>query len=89
MGDDGLFYAPEELVPLFRDRIIPRAYMITPNQFEAEKLTDIRIKDEDSAIKCIDKLHSYGPQIVVISSCKFKKDEQMYNAVIIPQHLGY
>mgnify|MGYP006088459569 CR=1 FL=1 len=36
MGDDGKFYVPKELVELFITKIIPKAYMITPNQFEAE-----------------------------------------------------
>lgn len=36
MGDNGAFYAPPELATLFREKVIPLAYMITPNQFEAE-----------------------------------------------------
>lgn len=39
MGDDGKFYVPKELAGLFKSKIIPKAYMITPNQFEAEMLT--------------------------------------------------
>lgn len=31
MGDDGKFYVPQELVELFKTKIIPKAYMITPN----------------------------------------------------------
>ena len=31
MGDDGKFYVPEELSQLFVTKIIPKAYMITPN----------------------------------------------------------
>ena len=29
-------YVPEELLPVYRDQIIPQADIITPNQFEAE-----------------------------------------------------
>jgi|TARA_B110001450_G_C17229414_1_gene322855 pyridoxal/pyridoxine/pyridoxamine kinase len=35
---------------LFRTKIIPKAYMITPNQFEAEKLSEIEIKDFDTVL---------------------------------------
>ena len=29
-------YVPEELMPVYRDQLIPLADIITPNQFEAE-----------------------------------------------------
>jgi pyridoxine kinase len=35
----GNYYVPEELVGLFRTKIIPKSFMITPNQFEAEKIS--------------------------------------------------
>ena len=31
LGDNGKFYVPEELVELFRAKILPKAHMITPN----------------------------------------------------------
>lgn len=46
MGDNGAFYVPPELAPLFREKVCPLAYMITPNQFEAEQLTETTIEDE-------------------------------------------
>ena len=39
LGDNGKYYVPESLVELFRDKVISRAYMVTPNQFEASVLT--------------------------------------------------
>lgn len=36
LGDNGKFYVPEDLVEPFKTLILPKAYMITPNQFEAE-----------------------------------------------------
>ena len=42
--------------------------MITPNQFEAEKLTGDLITDQESAIKVIHKLHKLGPELVIITS---------------------
>jgi pyridoxal/pyridoxine/pyridoxamine kinase len=45
--------------------------MITPNQFEAEKLSEIEIKDFDTVLKNLDYLHNLGPEIVVITSTFF------------------
>lgn len=36
MGDNGEMYVPKELLPIYRDQILPIADIITPNQFEAE-----------------------------------------------------
>jgi len=43
MGDTwngkGAMYVPEELLPVYRDQVVPIANILTPNQFEAELLT--------------------------------------------------
>lgn len=36
MGDDDIVYIPKELVPVYRDKVIPLADIITPNQTELE-----------------------------------------------------
>lgn len=36
LGDNGQLYVPKELVAIYRDRLVPLADIITPNQFEAE-----------------------------------------------------
>ena len=36
MGDNGELYVPKELLYIYRDKLIPLADIITPNQFEAE-----------------------------------------------------
>ena len=36
MGDNGQLYVPKELLTVYKDRLIPLADIITPNQFEAE-----------------------------------------------------
>jgi hypothetical protein len=36
MGDQGKLYVAPELVPLFRDTLVPLADLVTPNQFELE-----------------------------------------------------
>ena len=36
VNDSSLQYVPEELLPIYRDTLIPLADIITPNQYEAE-----------------------------------------------------
>lgn len=36
MGDNGHMYVPEELLPIYRDTIVPLADIVTPNQYEVE-----------------------------------------------------
>lgn len=36
MGDNGHMYVPKELLEIYRDKLIPLADIITPNQFEVE-----------------------------------------------------
>ena len=68
LGDNGKLYVPIGLINIFKEKIIPRAYMITPNQLEAEKLSDIVITDGSSVIACILKLYTMGPEIIAITS---------------------
>lgn len=75
LGDNGKFYVPEELAPLFKTKIIPKAYMITPNQFEAEQITGRQIQSEQDAFEVIDILHGLGPEIVVITSSNLRENE--------------
>nr|CAD7426611.1 unnamed protein product [Timema monikensis] len=37
MGDNGHMYVPQELLPIYRDTILPLADIITPNQYEVEE----------------------------------------------------
>ncbi|CAH2079682.1 unnamed protein product [Thlaspi arvense] len=50
MGDEGKLYVPEELVQVYREKVVPLASMLTPNQFEAEKLTGLRIVTLDFSL---------------------------------------
>jgi len=77
MGDTwdgkGSMYVPEELLPVYRDQVVPVADILTPNQFEAELLTGMKISSEAEALVGVEKLHSRGPKTVVISSSELGK----------------
>uniref|UniRef100_A0A8C0CPR8 Pyridoxal kinase n=1 Tax=Balaenoptera musculus TaxID=9771 RepID=A0A8C0CPR8_BALMU len=72
MGDkwngDGSMYVPEDLLPVYREKIVPVADIITPNQFEAELLSGRKIHSQEEALEVMDVLHSMGPDTVVITS---------------------
>mmetsp|Transcript_27989 Transcript_27989/g.70837 ORF Transcript_27989/g.70837 Transcript_27989/m.70837 type:complete len:673 (+) Transcript_27989:133-2151(+) len=75
LGDNGKFYAPQEMVAAFVQDILPLATILTPNQFECEVLAayaeavDRReITTLEDACRCVDLLHSLGPQHVFVTS---------------------
>ncbi|XP_032485468.1 pyridoxal kinase isoform X1 [Phocoena sinus] len=72
MGDkwngEGSMYVPEDLLPVYREKVVPVADIITPNQFEAELLSGRKIHSEEEALAVMDVLHSMGPDTVVITS---------------------
>ncbi|CAM5078954.1 unnamed protein product [Eretmochelys imbricata] len=72
MGDkwngEGSMYVPKDLLPVYRDKVVPIADIITPNQFEAELLTGRKIHTEKEALEVMDMLHAMGPETVVITS---------------------
>ncbi|XP_034042473.1 pyridoxal kinase-like [Thalassophryne amazonica] len=68
MGDQGVMYVPENLLPVYRDKVVPLADIITPNQFEAELLTGRKIETEQDAVEVMDLLHQMGPETVVLTN---------------------
>ncbi|EYU44587.1 hypothetical protein MIMGU_mgv11b016125mg, partial [Erythranthe guttata] len=68
LGDEGKLYVPQELVSVYREKVVPVASMLTPNQFEAELLTGLRIVSEQDGREACNTLHSAGPSKVVITS---------------------
>ncbi|KER20942.1 hypothetical protein T265_10628 [Opisthorchis viverrini] len=65
-----LRYVSPDLVPVYKEKILPLADVILPNQFEAELLTGCPITDEASALECIRQLHSkyHVPTVILTSS---------------------
>ncbi len=65
MGDHERLYVSQELVPVYAESIASIASIITPNQFEAEKLLGRKIQTEQDALAACQELHSRGPHTVV------------------------
>ncbi|WP_022728565.1 pyridoxal kinase PdxY [Fodinicurvata sediminis] len=69
MGDvgRGIFVQPE--IPDFmKQRAVPAADIITPNQFELELLTGETPSDLEHAIAAAQKARALGPEVVVVTS---------------------
>lgn len=65
MGDDNRLYVSKDLVPAYRDQIVSLATVLTPNQYEAELLTGIKINSKASALAACQALHHNGVATVV------------------------
>ena len=71
MGDveRGFFVRPG--IPEFmRDRAVPAATIITPNQFELEYLADRAVTDLESALASVDQVMAGGPSVVLVTSLR-------------------
>ncbi|KAI8982462.1 Ribokinase-like protein [Mycotypha africana] len=69
MGDNGALYVAAEIVPLYRN-IMRYAYVVTPNQFEAETLSEMKISSLEDTRQVAKKLHGLGTPNIVITSLK-------------------
>jgi pyridoxine kinase len=70
-GEEGRFYCPPQLADIFRDEVLPLANVVTPNRFEAEQLTGIKIRTLADAQSACKTLHDLGPELVFITSAIF------------------
>jgi len=71
MGDvgRGVFVRPG-IPEFFRDKAIPLADIITPNQFELELLTGLTVAGLQDAIVAARQLLETGPRVVVVTSLR-------------------
>jgi pyridoxine kinase len=69
MGDVGRgFYVRPGIPELMRDRVVPAAQVITPNQFELEFLTGQRTTTMPEVLAAADAARALGPEIVLVTS---------------------
>ncbi|KAL4062501.1 Ribokinase-like protein [Scleroderma yunnanense] len=82
LGDSGQLYVPEDVIPVYR-KMLSLSTVITPNWFEVEVLTDIKLTDLDSIRRALSKLHvEYQVPNVVISSIPLSRI-----SAVIPEYL--
>ncbi|PCH36428.1 bud site selection protein 16 [Wolfiporia cocos MD-104 SS10] len=83
LGDAGKLYVAPDTVPIYRDAL-QYSTIITPNWFEVEVLTDVRISDLTSLRRALKVLHEdYHVPNVVISSIPLRQ----WLLDILPTHI--
>jgi pyridoxine kinase len=71
MGDVGRGFFVRSGIPEFmRDRAVPAATIITPNQFELEYLARRMVTDLESALVSVDQVMATGPSVVLVTSLR-------------------
>ena len=69
MGDVGRgVYVRPGIPELMRDRVVPAAQVITPNQFELELLTGLSTSTLPEVLAAADAARALGPEIVLVTS---------------------
>src|SRR5829696_4598223 len=69
MGDVGRgFYVRPGIPALMRDRVVPAAQLITPNQFELEALTGLPSGTTAGLLDAADHARTFGPEVVLVTS---------------------
>jgi pyridoxine kinase len=66
MGDQGGLYVPDEVAAAQRDRLLPLADIATPNRFELEWLTGVKLETPDAIAEAA--LDAGPPMMLVTSS---------------------
>ncbi|KAK6337953.1 putative pyridoxal kinase [Orbilia brochopaga] len=77
MGDSGKLYVSEKVVPVYKS-LLPLADLITPNQYEVEWLTNIKLVSLADVFAALTQLHSiFKTPHIIISSIQslLNKDE--------------
>jgi pyridoxine kinase len=71
MGDVGPgFYVRPGIPEFMRDRALPVATIITPNQFELEYLSDRVVTNMASVLTAVDSVMARGPRMVLVTSLR-------------------
>ncbi len=71
MGDsEPGFYVRSGIPEQIRERFLPVADIVTPNQFEAEALSGLAIRDDESALAACAAIRKAGPGLVLVTSYK-------------------
>jgi pyridoxine kinase len=69
LGDVGRgVYVRDGIPELMRDRVVPAAQLITPNQFELELLTGLGTSTLPEVLAAADAARALGPDIVLVTS---------------------
>lgn len=66
LGKHGATFLDDAAARVLIERLIPRAFLLTPNLDEAAALTGIAVNDRDSMIRAAERLAALGAQNVLV-----------------------
>jgi hydroxymethylpyrimidine/phosphomethylpyrimidine kinase len=70
---DGL--AGDDAVTATKASLLPRAFVVTPNIPEAERLADMAIATDDDRKEAARRIHGLGPSLVIVKGGHFPSDD--------------
>jgi pyridoxine kinase len=69
MGDAGRgFYVKPDIPAIFRECLAPGADIVTPNHFELEALTGMKVVSLEDARAAVGRIHEMGPKVALVTS---------------------
>lgn len=69
----------DEAVRVLIEELLPLAEVVTPNVFEAERLSGLGIKDADDARKAARKIHDLGAKAVIVTGGHLEGTDVLYD----------
>jgi len=70
IGDGGQVYVQAGIPEFFRERALPVADLLTPNQFELEQISGIKVRSNADTARACDDLHAKGPATVFVTGLR-------------------
>ncbi len=58
--------ADDDVVDAYKEYLLPHALLVTPNRFEAERLTGLRLDNEDAVARAVYELQQLGARHVLV-----------------------
>ena len=84
MGDDDLgVFVDENLLSIFSNKLIPKATIITPNQFELELITGRSARNIEDLQNAAERLINQTTKSIVVTGCILKDSEDGYVETIV------
>ncbi|MFL5104060.1 MAG: pyridoxal kinase PdxY [Xanthobacteraceae bacterium] len=83
----GVFVRPG--IPEFmRERVVPSADVVTPNQFELEHLSGHPISTLSDVLAAVDRVHACGPRVVLVTSLHTRETPKDAVDVLVSDEAG-
>jgi pyridoxine kinase len=91
MGDVGRGFFVRPGIPEFmRDRALPAATLITPNQFELQFLAGSPVRDFQTTLAAVRALQERGPSVVLVTSlCREDSRSDEIEVLVADLHSAY